>query len=95
MTEHTAWLELRDALLAEPGATDAYRTARLALELGARVRELREGLGWSWAELGVKAGLSEAGMERLEMGGTVPSLRVLDRLAEALGADLEVRLRVE
>jgi transcriptional regulator with XRE-family HTH domain len=78
--------------MAEPGALEAYAAAKLAFELGAAVRALREQRGWSQAELARAAGMTQPAVARFEAGGTVPTLPVLERLANALGADLAVRI---
>jgi hypothetical protein len=41
------WNELRGRRLSEPGAAEAYEAARLAFELGRKVREIREQRGWT------------------------------------------------
>lgn len=91
MSEPTAWSALRDQRMAEPGATEAYNAARLAFELGAGVRELREARGWSQTQLANAAGMTQSAVARFEAGGTVPTLPVLERLAEALDVELDVR----
>ncbi|WP_082801556.1 helix-turn-helix transcriptional regulator [Herbidospora cretacea] len=91
MSEDATWEELRRRL-AEPGASEAHEAARLAFELGKAVRRLREGYGWSQAELAAAADMTQSAVARFEAGGTVPTLPVLERLARALNADLEVRI---
>lgn len=54
--EREPWSGLRDRRMTEPGAAEAYEAARLAFELGATVRELRQARGWSQAELASAAG---------------------------------------
>jgi transcriptional regulator with XRE-family HTH domain len=78
--------------MAEPGAAEAYEGARLAFELGRRVRELRVRQGLSQTELARRAGMTQPAVARFEAGGTVPTLPVLERLARSLGAELTVRL---
>lgn len=87
-----SWAELRDRRMAEPGAVEAYDAARLAFELGAAVRGLRVARGWSQAELASAAGMTQSAVARFEAGGTVPTLPVLGRIAQALDADLTVRV---
>jgi len=91
-SEREPWPELRDRRMAEPGAQQAYDAARLAFELGAGVRELRLAQGWSQAELASAAGMTQSAVARFEAGGTVPTLPVLGRIAQALDADLTVRV---
>ena len=91
MTRRSDWSELRDRRMAEPGASDEYEATRLAHELGAAVRELREQQGWSQTRLAKAAGMTQSAVARFEAGGTVPTLPVLERLAHALGVELAVR----
>lgn len=90
MSDRTSWSELRDKRMAEPGAADAYRGAAIAYELGRAVRELRVERGWSQRELAEAAHMTQSAVARFEAGGTVPSLPVLHRIADALDAELTV-----
>jgi transcriptional regulator with XRE-family HTH domain len=76
--------------MAEPGASKAYDTTRLAFELGRAVRNLRERQGWSQTQLAQTAGMTQSAVARFEAGGTIPTLPVLERLAHALDAKLAV-----
>jgi ribosome-binding protein aMBF1 (putative translation factor) len=87
------WVALRERRLAEPGAGEAYQAARLAHELGCADRTLRERRGSSQSRLARSAGMTQSAVARLEAGGAIPTVPVLDRLAHALGAELVVRLR--
>jgi len=78
--------------MAEPGAVEAYEAARLAYELGKTIRAMRETRGWSQSDLARAAGMTQSAVARFEAGGTVPTLPVIERLASALDADVEVRL---
>lgn len=93
MTEREAWGGIRDRRMQEPGADDAYETARLAFELGSAVRELRLARGWSQTDLASTVGMTQSAVARFEAGGTVPTLAVLGRIARALDADLTVQVR--
>jgi len=90
MSERSEWTGIRERRMAEPGARDAYQATRLAYELGRTVRDLREQRGWTQAELARAAEMTQSAVARFEAGGTVPTLPVLDRLAQALDADLTV-----
>ena len=92
MTDRTNWSQLRERRMAEPGAAAEYEATRLAYELGAAVRELRERHGWSQTRLAQVAGMTQSAIARFEAGGTVPTLAVLQRLAHALDVDLAVNL---
>jgi len=56
------------------------------------VRERRLALGLSQTELAARAGMTQPALSRLEAGGVVPTLPLLDRIAAALDADLTVTL---
>jgi DNA-binding XRE family transcriptional regulator len=66
--------------------------AKRAYELGQAVRARRLELGMSQTELAERAGMTQSAVSRLEAGGTVPTIGVLERLATALSADLVVTL---
>ena len=76
--------------LAEAGASEPDPLAELAFSLGAEVRELREGLGWSRSLLTRYSGTSRAWLVRLEAGTGVPSIAVLTRLASAMGKRVRI-----
>ena len=82
----TDWKELRTERLSSPEARQAYEAARTAYEFGKRVRERREALGLSQAQLAKSAGTSQPAIARLEAGGTEPTLRTIANLARVLGA---------
>ena len=93
MTDRASLTELRDRRMAEPGAAEEYEAARFAYVLGRDVRELRERQGWSQTRLAQEAGMTQSAVARFEAGGTVPTLPVLQRLAHALGVELDVRFK--
>ena len=90
--ERTGWADLRDRRMSEPGADQAYEAARIAFELGAAVRRLREERGWTQKQLAREAGMTQSAIARFEAGGTTPTLPVLNRIAQALDADLAVQI---
>ncbi|MFN8082421.1 MAG: helix-turn-helix transcriptional regulator [Kineosporiaceae bacterium] len=90
MSERSDWSELRDRRMQEPSAVEAYLATKLAYELGRSVRQLREQRGWTQTELARAARMTQSAVARFEAGGTIPTLPVLDRIAHALDAVLEV-----
>ncbi|NED14081.1 helix-turn-helix transcriptional regulator [Streptomyces sp. SID9124] len=64
----------------------------LARELGRLVRDRRIDLGLSQAEVAERCGMKQPQISRFEAGGTIPTLPLLGRLADALGADLTISL---
>jgi ribosome-binding protein aMBF1 (putative translation factor) len=71
---------------------EGYEEARRAFLIGQAVRERRLELGLSQNEVAARAGMTQPALSRLEAGGTVPTIPVLERLAAALNADLVVSL---
>lgn len=61
-------------------------------QLSAALRDRRRQLGISQTELARRAGMTQPGISRVELGDTTPTLPLLARLAEALEADLDIRL---
>lgn len=87
-----SWAENRAEIMGRPGAGAAYHDACYRFELGKQVREHREQLGLTQAELAGLAGLQQPAVARFEAGGTMPTIPMLERLAQALQLRLSVRL---
>jgi HTH-type transcriptional regulator / antitoxin HipB len=88
----TTLSELKRARKTTPEVAEAYAAARLRYELGTIVRERREELNWSQTELARRAGMRQPAVARFEAGGTVPTIPLLERLADALGLKLTVQM---
>lgn len=61
------------------------RTADLGSRVGPRLRARREELGWSQAKLAEAAGITPNYVGVLERGEKLPTLEMLEALADALG----------
>jgi transcriptional regulator with XRE-family HTH domain len=59
-----------------------------AMNLGDRLREARQGKGWSLRALGEKTGFSASFLSQVELGQSSPSLSSLEKIAAALGLSL-------
>lgn len=79
--------------MSRPDAAAAYDAARIRFELGEAIRQRREELGLTQAQLGERAGLKQPAVARFEAGGTMPTLPLLERLAAALELQLTVQLQ--
>jgi len=77
--------------MGEAGAAEAYDAARRAFELGVAVRQMREERGWTQTRLAEAAGMTQSALARFEAGGTVPTIALLERIAQALNSHLVVR----
>lgn len=60
--------------------------------VGRRVHELRKAQGWTLATLAAHADSSETALSNIERGNRLPSLPMLDAIAEALGVEPAVFL---
>ena len=70
----------------------AYQKLRPKLELGRQILELRLERGWTQKELAKRAGTKQANISRLENALLNPSIEMLQKVANALGARLEFEL---
>jgi transcriptional regulator with XRE-family HTH domain len=87
---HTSWT-VPDEHRADP----AYIEAGAAIALGQAVHDRRSALGIDQATLAERAGLSLADVERIEGGGTAPTLPLLRALTTALDATIDVSIDTE
>src|SRR5215472_18202022 len=71
---------------------EGHAEARRAFLIGQAVRERRVALGLSQTELASRAGMTQPALSRLEAGGVVPTIPLLERISAALDADLIVAL---
>lgn len=84
--------EITEARRARSGPESAeYRKVfEQAYDIATQVIELREKAGLTQAQLAERCGVNQADISRIERGSTNPTSKTLQRIAEALGA--EVRL---
>jgi transcriptional regulator with XRE-family HTH domain len=61
---------------------------RTARQIGLRVLERRQLVGWTQASLAERVGISVETVSRLERGAAMPSIERLSQIAHALDADL-------
>src|SRR5881392_3370974 len=71
---------------------EGYSEARRAFLIGQAVRERRLAMGLSQAALADRAGMTQPALSRLEAGGVVPTIPLLERISAALDADLIVEI---
>jgi ribosome-binding protein aMBF1 (putative translation factor) len=92
----TSWKDLQSKKLSSMTAEErreydqAYSEAQLAAEVGERIHAAREAAGLSQRELARRMGTSQAAIDRLESGGVGATLTTLQRVATALGLEVNV-----
>ncbi|MER5931231.1 helix-turn-helix transcriptional regulator [Streptomyces sp. NPDC002054] len=97
MVSHAQWKLTRDRKIAEgltesPEVTRHREEIRLAFDLGQAVYDRRTELGISQTELARRAGMTQPQVSKLELGGTVPTVPLLARLARAMESELNLKL---
>ena len=86
MTERRARLALESA---------AQREAlEKAYDIALQVIALRERHGLTQAQLAARCGIDQGDISRIERGSTSPTARTLQRIADALDADVRLVARV-
>lgn len=88
--EHTAYEELARERRGSEEYRQGYAEARRAFLIGQAVRERRLALGLSQTDLATRAGMTQPALSRLEAGGVVPTIPLLERISMALDAELIV-----
>lgn len=92
MTAHHSYETIASKRRASAQYREGYEEARRAFELGNAVRERRLALGLSQTAVADRAGMTQSALSRLEAGGVIPTIPVLERISAALDADLVVTI---
>ena len=71
----------------------AYQALEPEFQVARQVIRLRLQHGLSQKELAARVGTGQPNISRLEWGTTNPSLHFLQRVAEALGAEIEIKFK--
>ena len=91
-TPHSSYEDLPAQRRGSTEYREGYAEARRAFLIGQAVRERRLTLGLSQTELARRAGMTQPALSRLEAGGVVPTIPLLERISTSLDADLIVEL---
>ena len=91
-TQHSAYEELGGGRRGSDEYRKGYAEARRAFLIAQAVRERRLALGLSQGELAARAGMTQSALSRLEAGGVVPTIPLLERVGAALDADLVMQI---
>jgi ribosome-binding protein aMBF1 (putative translation factor) len=83
----------RRSRMSEEAASQQAVLAK-AYDIAMQVVALREKHGWTQAELAERCGIDQGDISRIERGATSPTTRTLQRIADALDADVQLVARV-
>ena len=89
---HSSYEELAQDRRGSEDYRDGYAEARRAFMIGQAVRERRVAMGLSQVDLAARAGMTQPALSRLEAGGVVPTIPLLERISAALNAELIVEI---
>jgi len=88
--EHVSYEQIAATRRGTAEYREGYDEARRAFLIGQAIRERRLALGLSQSDVAARAGMTQPALSRLEAGGTVPTIPVLERIAVALDTELIV-----
>ena len=88
----TNWTDIKARRADNDERHRGYEHAERAIRLAFEIRALRERKGLSQRQLAELVGTTQSAIARLEGGRISPSLPTLDRIANALDAELTVTL---
>ena len=89
---HDSYEDLASARRGSDEYRQGYAEAQRAFLIGRAVRERRLALGLSQTELARRADMTQPALSRLEAGGVIPTIPLLERITAALDADLIVEI---
>lgn len=90
--DHSSYEDLARERRSSTEYREGYAEARRAYLIGQAVRQRRLALGLSQTELAARAGMTQPALSRLEAGGVIPTIPLLERISSALDADLIVQI---
>jgi ribosome-binding protein aMBF1 (putative translation factor) len=90
--DHSSYEEIAAPRRGSAEYREGHAEAQRAFLIGQAVRERRLALGLSQVELATRAGMTQPALSRLEAGGVIPTIPLLERISAALDADLIVEL---
>jgi ribosome-binding protein aMBF1 (putative translation factor) len=85
--------EYHEEQMQDPEFAAAYRALEPEFQVAREVVRLRLARGLSQEELAEKAGTGQPNISRLERAVSNPSLHFLQKVAKALGTELEIKFK--
>jgi ribosome-binding protein aMBF1 (putative translation factor) len=92
MSQRTSWEAIKAARPHSASRRRGHDKAGRAIRIALEIRALREKKGLSQRELAERVGTTQSAIARLESGNISPSLPTLDKIAYALGAEVNLRI---
>ncbi|MBU7008888.1 helix-turn-helix transcriptional regulator [Phosphitispora fastidiosa] len=83
--------DIKNQLLQNPEVKDEYEKLKVLYDIKREIIKLRIEQGLSQKELAAKVGTRQSAISRLESGEYNPSIEFLNKVAHALGKELEVK----
>ena len=87
------WKEHKKQLMKDPEFRKEYEALEPEYKLAAALIQLRLSKGLTQEELASVLNTKQASIARLESGSSLPSLTMVKKVAEALDAELEIKLQ--
>jgi DNA-binding XRE family transcriptional regulator len=91
--EHMNWKEHKKQLIKDREFRKEYEALEPAYKLAAALIQLRLSKGLTQEELARVSNIKQASIARLESGSSLLSLSMVKKVADALDAELEIRLQ--
>ena len=88
------WDDFKKELESQPGFKEALEETRLEYEIARALIKARIEKGLTQAEIARRMKTKQSVISRVENARTIPSLSFLKRLAQVLGASLQVQFKV-
>lgn len=88
------WEDFEKELFKRPGFKEAQEETRLEYEIARALIKARIEKGLTQAEIARRMHTKQSVISRVENAKTVPSLSFLKRLAQVLGASLQVQFKL-
>jgi len=87
------WKEHKQQLMKDVEFRNAYDALETEYRVAAELIKLRLSCGMTQAELAKAIDTKQASIARMESGSYLPSLSMIKKVADALDADLEIKLK--
>ena len=84
--------DIKRELLADPAAQAAYQDLAAEFEVARELIAARSRAGLTQGDVALRMGTTQSAVARLEGGKRAPSLRTVQRYAQAVGARAVVRI---